>query len=40
MHFSEGTYAVYQQLGEDKRRDFACIKSALYMAFALDSVSA
>ena len=33
MHLSEGAYAVYQQLSEDKRRDFACIKIALYMAF-------
>ena len=40
MHLSEVAYAVYQQLSEDKRRDFACIKSILDMAFALDSVSA
>ena len=40
MRLSGGVYAVYQQLSEDKRRDFACIKSALYTAFALDSVSA
>ena len=40
MHLSGGVYAVYQQLSEDKRRNFACIKSALYTAFALDSVSA
>ena len=39
MRLSEGTYAVYQQLSEDKRRDFACIKSALYTAFAIDLVS-
>ena len=40
MHLSGGgVYAVYQQLSEDKRKDFACIKSALYTAFALDSVS-
>ena len=40
MHFSGGAYAVYQQLSEDKRRDFACIKSVLNTAFASDSVSA
>ena len=28
------------QLSEDKRRDFACIKSVLNTAFALDLVSA
>ena len=40
MRLSEGAYAVYQQLSEDKRRDFTCIKSAWYnTAFALDSVS-
>ena len=40
MCLSEGMYAVYQQLSEDKRRDFAYIKSALYTVFALDLVSA
>ena len=40
MCFFGDAYAIYQQLSEDKRRDLACIKSALYMAFALDSVSA
>ena len=40
MRLSGGAYAVYQQLSKDKRRDFACIKSALYTVFALDSVSA
>lgn len=40
MRLSGGAYAVYQQLSEDERRDFACIKSALFTAFALDSVSA
>ena len=39
MHLSDGAYAVYQQLSEDERREFACIKSALYRVFALDSVS-
>ena len=33
-------YAVFQLLSEDKRRELVCIKSALYTAFALDSVSA
>ena len=33
-----GAYAVYQQLSEDKRADFACIKDALYTAFALSPV--
>ena len=37
MHFSGGMYVVYQQLSEDKRRDFAYIKSTLYTAFALVS---
>ena len=40
MCLSGGAYAVYQQLSINKRRDFSCIKSALNMAFALDSVSA
>ena len=40
MYLSGGAYAVYQQLSEDKRRDFVCTKSALYTAIALDSVSA
>ena len=39
VHLSEGAYAVYQQLCEDKRRHFACIKSALYTAFNLDLVT-
>ena len=38
MCLSGGAYAVYQLLSKDKRRDFACIKSASYMAHALDLV--
>ena len=40
MHLSGSAYAVYQQLIKNKRRDFACIKGALYTAFAFDLVSA
>ena len=40
IHLSGGAYAVYQQLSKDKRRNFTCIKNALYTTFALDSVSA
>ena len=35
-----GAYAVYQQLREEKRADFACIKDVLYTAFALSPVTA
>ena len=34
MHLSGGAYAVYQQLSEEKRADFACIKDVLFTAFA------
>ena len=40
MHLSGGAYAVYQQLSEEKRVDFACIKDVLYTAFALSPVTA
>ena len=40
MHLSGGAYAVYQQLSEEKRADFACIKDVLYTAFALSPVTA
>ena len=40
MRLSGGTYAVYQQLNEEKRGDFACIKDVLYTAFALSPVTA
>ena len=40
MHLSGGAYAVYQQLSEEKRADFACIKDVLYTAFALSPVMA
>ena len=40
MRLSGGTYAVYQQLSEEKRADFACIKDVLYTAFALNPVMA
>ena len=40
MCLSGGAYAVYQQLSEEKKSDFTCIKNALYMAFALDPVTA
>ena len=40
MHLSGGAYAVYQQLSEEKRADFACIKDILYTAFALNPVTA
>ena len=36
MRLSGGAYAVYQQLSEEKRADFACIKDVLYTAFALN----
>ncbi len=39
-HISGGAYAVYQQLSEEKRADFACIKDILYTAFALSPVTA
>ena len=35
-----GAYIVYQQLSEEKRADFACIKDFLYTAFALSPVTA
>ena len=35
-----GAYAVYQQLSEEKRADFACIKDVLYTAFAFSHVTA
>ena len=35
-----GACAVYQQLSEEKRADFACIKDVLYTAFALSPVTA
>ena len=38
MRLSDGAYAVYQQLREEKRIDFACIKDILYTAFALNHV--
>ena len=40
MRLSGGAYAVYQQLSEEKRADFACIKDVLYTAFALSPVMA
>ena len=40
MRLSSGVYAVYQQLSEEKRADFACIKDILYTAFALNPVTA
>ena len=40
MHLSGGAYAVYQQLSEKKRADFACIKNVLYTAFTLSPVTA
>ena len=40
MRFSSGTYAVYQQLSEEKRADFACIKDVLYTEFAFNPVMA
>ena len=40
MRLSGGAYAVYQQLSEEKRADFACIKDVLYTAFALSPVTA
>ena len=40
MRLSGGAYAVYQQLSEEKRSDFACIKDVLYTAFALSPVTA
>ena len=40
MCLSGGTYAVYQQLSEEKRADFVCIKDVLYTAFALSPVTA
>ena len=33
MRLWGGAYAVYQQLSEEKRADFACIKDFLYTAF-------
>ena len=38
MRLSGGAYAVYQQLSEEKRADFACIKDFLYTAFACDGL--
>ena len=40
MRLLGGMYAVYQQLSEEKRADFACIKDVLYTAFALNPVMA
>jgi len=40
MRLTGGAYAVYQQLSDEKRANFACIKEALYTAFALNSVTA
>ena len=40
MRLSGGAYAVYHQLSEEKRADFACIKDVLYTAFALSPVTA
>ena len=40
MSLSGGAYAVYQQLSEEKRADFACIKDILYIAFALNPMTA
>ena len=40
MRLSGGAYAVYQQLSEEKRADFAFIKDVLYTAFALSPVTA
>ena len=40
MRLLGGAYAVYQQLSEEKRADFACIKDVLYTAFALSPVTA
>ena len=40
MRLLGGTYAVYQQLSEEKRANFACIKDILYTAFALNPVTA
>ena len=40
MRLSGGACAIYQQLSEEKRADFACIKDILYTAFALNPVTA
>ena len=40
MRLSGGAYAVYQQVSEEKRADFAYIKDVLYTAFALNPVMA
>ena len=40
MRLSGGAYAVYQQLSEEKRANFTCIKDVLYTAFALNPVTA
>ena len=40
MRLSGSAYAVYHQLSEGKRADFACIKDDLYTAFALNPVTA
>ena len=40
MCLSGGAYAVYLQLSEEKRADFARIKDVLYTAFALNPVTA
>lgn len=40
MRLTGGAYAVYQQLADEKKTDFACIKRALFTAFALDPVTA
>ena len=40
MHLSGGAYVVYQQLSEEKKSDFTCIKNTLYTAFTLNFVTA
>ena len=40
MSLSGVAYAEYQQLSEEKRADFACIKDVLYTAFSLSPVTA
>ena len=36
MRLLGGAYAVYQQLSEEKKADFVCIKNVLYTAFSLN----
>ena len=40
VRLSGAAYTVYQQLSEEKRANFACIKDVLYTAFALNPVTA